>query len=251
MGWQNQLALRKEWLPVVVRPEFSFLVPLPFCVASRRRAPVFVVLVQGFPDSGLRCAPEGQEEPAGAEPRVFGEREQLSVSLPISFVPRTLSPVHPMPSPGHPIPFSARRVVVQQLHLVFGTNRSVQKQSVRIEQELFSYHSSMRLFGGERTTRRNSITRTYRSLGVGEVADLTVTTSTASRRERWTLANTASVARHITIAAMSRIRIFGVRDADGFSVLSSGGFTTQYPSEHRKRNLASVQARGATQRWLS
>jgi hypothetical protein len=164
MGCPNQLALRKEWLPEALRREFSFLVPLPFCVASRRRAPVFVVLVQGFPDSALRCAPEGQEEPAGIDPRVFGEREQLSVSLPFSFVPRTLSPVRPMPSPGHPIPFSARRVVVQQLHLVFGTNRSAQKQSVRIEQELFSYHSSMRLFGRERTTRRNSISHELNAL---------------------------------------------------------------------------------------
>jgi hypothetical protein len=72
----------------VVGPEFSFFVPLPFCAALRRRAPVFFVLVQGFPGSGPQCGPEGQEQPAGPELRVFGEREQLSVSLPISFVPR-------------------------------------------------------------------------------------------------------------------------------------------------------------------
>jgi hypothetical protein len=74
---------------------------------------------------------------------VFGELEQLSVSLRISFVLQRLSPVRPTLSPGHPTPFSAGRVVVQQLHLVFGTNRSAQKESVPLEQEFFSYHWSI------------------------------------------------------------------------------------------------------------
>jgi hypothetical protein len=70
-------------------------------------------------------------------------------------------------------------------------------------------------------------------LGVGEVVDLTATTSTASRRERWTLAKTASVAKQITITAINRTAVFGARGVGDFSVLLSGGFTTQYPSEHR------------------
>jgi hypothetical protein len=79
---------------------------------------------------------------------------------------------------------------------------------------------------------------TYRSSGVGEAVDLTVTASTASRRERWTLAKTASIARQITITAIKKIAVFGALDVGDFSVLTSGRLTTQYPSEHHKRKLA-------------
>jgi hypothetical protein len=67
-----------------------------------------------------------------------------------------------------------------------------------------------------------------------------VTTSTASRRERSTLAKTASIARQITLTAINRTAVFGARGVGDFSVLSSGRFTTQYPSEHRKRKRASA-----------
>src|SRR6476620_4666180 len=77
-----------------------------------------------------------------------------------------------------------------------------------------------------------------RSGGVGEAVDLTATTSTASRRECWTLAKTASIARQITITAINKTAVFGARGVGDFSVLSSGKFTTQYPSEHRKRKRA-------------
>ena len=45
-----------------------------------------------------------------------------------------------MLSPEHLTPFSVERVVVQQLNLVFGKSKPVQKESVTIEQEFFSYH---------------------------------------------------------------------------------------------------------------
>jgi hypothetical protein len=38
--------------------------------------------------------------------------------------------------------------------------------------------------------------------------DLATTTSTASRRERWTLAKTARIARQITITAINRTAVF-------------------------------------------
>jgi hypothetical protein len=80
----------------------------------------------------------------------------------------------------------------------------------------------------------------YRFWGVGEVVDLTATTSTASRRERWTLAKTASIDTQITIIAINRTAVLGARGVGDFSVLSCGRFTTQYPDEYRKRKRAGV-----------
>ena len=62
----------------------------------------------------------------------------------------------------------------------------------------------------------------------------------ASRRERWTLAKTASIARQITITAINKTAVFGARGVGDLSVLSSGRFTTQYPSAHRKRKRRSM-----------
>jgi hypothetical protein len=47
----------------------------------------------------------------------------------------------------------------------------------------------------------------------------------ASRRERWILPKTASIARQITITAINKTAVFGTRGVGDFSVLSSGGFT--------------------------
>jgi hypothetical protein len=55
-----------------------------------------------------------------------------------------LSLFRPMLFPGHPTPSSVERVVVQQLNLVFGTSKPAQKESVRIEQGIFSYHRLIR-----------------------------------------------------------------------------------------------------------
>jgi len=69
-----------------------------------------------------------------------------------------------------------------------------------------------------------------------------MTISIALRRERWTLAKIASIARQITITAINKTAVFGARGigVGDLSVLSSGRFTTQYPSEHRKRKRASM-----------
>jgi hypothetical protein len=68
------------------------------------------------------------------------ELEQVWVSRPISVVAPMLSLFRPMLSPGHPIPFSAEQVVVQQLNLVFGTSKPAQKESVTTGRNTFSYH---------------------------------------------------------------------------------------------------------------
>jgi hypothetical protein len=45
-----------------------------------------------------------------------------------------------MPSPGRPTRFSVEQVVAQQLNLVFGTSKPVQKESVTTQQKSLSYH---------------------------------------------------------------------------------------------------------------
>ncbi len=108
MDSANQLGLWQEPLPEVIPRELAFFVPLPFCVAFRRAAPAFAVLVQMFPGWDLVQGPEDQMESfAHAGRRGFCELEQLWVSLPISFVPRILSLVRPMLSRGHPTRFAA------------------------------------------------------------------------------------------------------------------------------------------------
>ena len=145
MDSANQLGLWQESLPDVVTRELSFFVFLPSCVAFRRGAPAFVVLVQFLPGWDLPSGPEDREEPP-AETRlgVFEELEQLSVLRQVSVVPPMLSLFRPRLSPGHPTPFSVEPVVVQQLNLVFRTSKPAQKESVTIEQEFFSYHRSIR-----------------------------------------------------------------------------------------------------------
>jgi hypothetical protein len=99
------------------------------------REPSFFVVLPSCPrGSGDRDPRELFEERG-----LFEELEQLSVS-PMSVAPPMLSLFRPMLSPGHPIPFSVERVVVQQLNLVFGTSKQAQKESGRIEQEFFSCH---------------------------------------------------------------------------------------------------------------
>jgi hypothetical protein len=51
--------------------------------------------------------------------------------------------------------------------------------------------------------------KSYRSRGVGEVINFTVTTSMMFRRERWRLAKAASAERQITIATIDRSAIRG------------------------------------------
>jgi hypothetical protein len=82
---------------------------------------------------------------------LFGELAELSVSRPISLDPPMLSLVcpmislfRPMLSRGRPAPFSAERVVVQGLNLVFGTRKSAQKESATTGQKLFSYQQWIR-----------------------------------------------------------------------------------------------------------
>ena len=91
----------------LVSQDPSFFVPLPSCVAFRRGALGFVVLVQFSsgrdPASGL-----GDQEESSSEARraLIEELEQVWVSRPTSLVPPMLSLFRPMLSPGHPTPFS-------------------------------------------------------------------------------------------------------------------------------------------------
>jgi hypothetical protein len=55
------------------------------------------------------------------------------------------------------------------------------------------------------------LNESYRSCGGGEVVDLIATVSTTSRRERWTLAKTARIARQNTITAINRTAVFEAR----------------------------------------
>src|SRR5215211_826546 len=55
-----------------------------------------------------------------------------------------LSPFRPVRSPAHPTPFSAERVVVQQLNLVFGTSKPAQKGSANTGGKFSSYHRWIR-----------------------------------------------------------------------------------------------------------
>jgi hypothetical protein len=50
-----------------------------------------------------------------------------------------LSLVRPMPSLGHPIPFSVERIAAQRLNLVFGMSKPAQKESATTERKFFSY----------------------------------------------------------------------------------------------------------------
>jgi hypothetical protein len=106
---------------------------LPGYVVTRE--PSFFVVLPSCPRGSGDPDPRELFEERG----LFEELEQLSVS-PMSVAPPMLSLFRPMLSPGHPIPFSVERVVVQQLNLVFGTSKQAQKESVRIEQEFFSCH---------------------------------------------------------------------------------------------------------------
>ena len=82
MDSANQLGLWQEPLPGYFLPrEPSIFVPLLSCVAFRRGAPAFVVLVQFLAERDLPSGPEDQEEPsAEAQRGLFEELEQLSVS---------------------------------------------------------------------------------------------------------------------------------------------------------------------------
>jgi len=55
-----------------------------------------------------------------------------------------LSLFRPTLSPGRPTPFSAERVVVQQLNLVFGTSKPAQKESAKTGRKFFSFHRWIR-----------------------------------------------------------------------------------------------------------
>ena len=146
MDSANQLGLWQEPLPGYFLPrEPSIFVPLLSCVAFRRGAPAFVVLVQFSsgrdPASGLG----DQEEPSSEARRaLLEELEQVWVSRPTSLVPPMLSLFRPMLSPGHPTPFSVERAVVQRLNLVFGTSKPAQKESETKGRESFSYHRWIR-----------------------------------------------------------------------------------------------------------
>jgi hypothetical protein len=87
----------------------------------------------------------------------------------------------PMLSPGHPTPFSAERVVVQQLNLVFGTSKKWQEICTLKGQKGFSCHESILLFFLCRRRKWKAIdesNETYRGCDGNGVADLTITVST-------------------------------------------------------------------------
>lgn len=99
--------------------------------------PGYVVPPEPFFLASLASSPRdpGDQEERFAEARreLGDELEQSWVSRPIFLVQLTLSLFRPMLSPEHPTPFSAERVVVQPLNLVFGRNKPAQKESVTIE----------------------------------------------------------------------------------------------------------------------
>jgi len=70
-------------------------------------------------------------------------------------------------------------------------------------------------------------------LGVGDAASLITTDSTSLCRNRWRFAKTANIARQTVIVSINIAAVFGTRGGPDFSIVRSGKFTLQYPSEHR------------------
>jgi hypothetical protein len=92
-----------------------------------------------------------------------------------------LSLSDPMLSPGHPTPFSAERVVVQQLNLVFGRSKKRKERDTLKGQKVFSCHESILLFFLCTRRKRKAIdesNETYWACDGNGVADLTTTVST-------------------------------------------------------------------------
>jgi hypothetical protein len=108
--------------------------------------------------------------------------------------------------------------------------RAKQRKRDKQRQNESSFHNhlwiSLVWWCTKKSGRFSMSNESYRSWGVGDIVDLTATTSTASCRERWTLAKTASMDRQIRITAINRTALVGARGVSDFSVLSSGRFTT-------------------------
>jgi hypothetical protein len=73
----------------------------------------------------------------------------------------------------------------------------------------------------------------------GEVADVTITVSTCSRRKRWILAYTANSAIDPRMMSITT-PLLGTRDDGGASPAGCVGFTFEYPCPACARNLHSL-----------